>query len=170
MSSPSPTSPSAARAALALPPSRPPLGARQRSNSPMWTRPSSYYSRRSRPSPYSALSTSPGGEAESTLRGRLARAGDRWQRQARRTWRRLSPLQQVLIIIAGVGLFVLGVLFLVYNERIGEYLKPKAEQWRNMRGGWLILWALVFLISFPPLFGYSTLLTVAGFLFGFPNG
>ena len=35
---------------------------------------------------------------------------------------------------------------------------------------WLVLWALIFTVSFPPLIGYSSLLTIAGFVYGFPNG
>ena len=66
---------------------------------------------------------------------------------------------------------VLGILFLVYNETIfKKVLLPVAQKWRDITGGWLILWALIFAVSFPPLLGYSSLLTIAGFVYGFPNG
>jgi len=76
----------------------------------------------------------------------------------------------VLVSIGGVVALVLGILFLVYNERIFGVLAPWAKKWRNIRAGWLILWGLIFVVSFPPLIGYSSLLTIAGFVYGFPNG
>jgi hypothetical protein len=33
-----------------------------------------------------------------------------------------------------------------------------------------IMGSLIFVVSFPPLIGYSSLLTIAGFVYGFPNG
>ena len=34
----------------------------------------------------------------------------------------------------------------------------------------MILWALTFISAFPPLIGYSTTVTISGFVYGFPNG
>lgn len=39
-----------------------------------------------------------------------------------------------------------------------------------MPGGWLLIWFATFLVAFPPLIGYSTACTVAGFVYGFPLG
>lgn len=58
----------------------------------------------------------------------------------------------------------------MYDEQIFGYLAPYAQKWRLIRGGWLILWILTFLTAFPPLFGYSTTITMSGFIYGFPNG
>lgn len=76
----------------------------------------------------------------------------------------------MLFFTTGTTTFVLSILFLVYNERIFHALRPAAQSWRNITGGWLILWALIFVVSFPPLIGYSSLMTIAGFVYGFPNG
>ena len=35
-----------------------------------------------------------------------------------------------------------------------------------MPAGWLILWAMTFFVSFPPMIGYATCVTIAGFVFG----
>lgn len=70
------------------------------------------------------------------------------------------------LIVVNVGL----VLFMIYNERIFGYLAPAAKKWHSVRGGWTILWLLTFISSFPPLIGYSTTITIAGFVYGFPNG
>lgn len=34
----------------------------------------------------------------------------------------------------------------------------------------MILWTLTFISAFPPLIGYSTTVTISGFVYGFPNG
>ena len=65
-----------------------------------------------------------------------------------------------------VVLFILAVLALVYNERIFAYLAPAARKWREMPAGWLILWLMTVLVAFPPMIGYSTCVTVGGFVFG----
>ncbi|KAF2634901.1 hypothetical protein P280DRAFT_205280 [Massarina eburnea CBS 473.64] len=85
-------------------------------------------------------------------------------------YNRLTPSKKVLLWVGGTVSFVLGILFLVYNERIFQSLLPVAKKWRDITAGWLILWALIFMVSFPPLIGYSSLLTIAGFVYGFPNG
>lgn len=45
-------------------------------------------------------------------------------------------------------------------------LGPYAKKWRELPGGWLILWFMTFFVSFPPMIGYSTCVTIAGFVFG----
>ncbi len=61
---------------------------------------------------------------------------------------------------------VIGISFLVFSPRIFDALAPLAEGWRELPGGWLILFAMVTLTAFPPVIGYSTCLTIAGFVFG----
>ncbi|KAJ4409079.1 Tlg2-vesicle protein [Didymella pomorum] len=92
------------------------------------------------------------------------------QRRAMTQYNKLSPVQKVLFSVGGVVMFVISILFLVYNERIFGALLPYAKRWRDVTAGWLVLWALIFTVSFPPLIGYSSLLTIAGFVYGFPNG
>ncbi|KAJ4992168.1 SNARE associated Golgi protein domain-containing protein [Stagonosporopsis vannaccii] len=92
------------------------------------------------------------------------------QRRAMAQYNKLSPVQKVLFSVGGVVCFVLSILFLVYNEAIFSSLLPYAKRWRDVTAGWLVLWALIFVVSFPPLIGYSSLLTIAGFVYGFPNG
>jgi uncharacterized membrane protein YdjX (TVP38/TMEM64 family) len=65
-----------------------------------------------------------------------------------------------------VLLLVGAVLFAVYNERIFAYLSPAAKRWRDTPGGWLVLWFMTFFVSFPPMIGYSTCVTIAGFVYG----
>ncbi|EMC95363.1 hypothetical protein BAUCODRAFT_25407 [Baudoinia panamericana UAMH 10762] len=88
------------------------------------------------------------------------------QRRAVKLWFHFTPLQRAGIIILNVILLVGVILGLVYNERIFRWLAPAAKRWRELPGGWLILWFMTFFVSFPPLIGYSSFVTIAGFVFG----
>ncbi|KAI1437569.1 hypothetical protein GGR50DRAFT_47103 [Xylaria sp. CBS 124048] len=82
----------------------------------------------------------------------------------------MTPLQRLLaIIVAIVGLALL-IVFLVFSHRIFVALHPVAEGWRKLPGGWALLFLLCSITAFPPLVGYSTTITIAGFIFGFPGG
>ena len=115
-------------------------------------------------------SHSPYTQSGASLRDRALDTSKRVQRQVLHTVKKLSPLQRILVGIAGVTIFVLTILFFVFNERIFHWLEPYAEKWKSIRGGWLILWCMTFVVAFPPLIGYSTCITIAGFVYGFPNG
>ncbi|KAF1975198.1 golgi apparatus membrane protein-like protein tvp38 [Bimuria novae-zelandiae CBS 107.79] len=146
--------------ALALDDDEPP----ERGPSPIWTRRSHSNSFRQN-RPHSSSSARP----QTGMRQLV----DNYNKLSRKymTWYdKLSVLKKILFSLAGITIFVLSILFLIYNERIFHALRPAAEKWRNITAGWLILWALIFVVSFPPLIGYSSLMTIAGFVYGFPNG
>lgn len=92
------------------------------------------------------------------------------QRKLYKAVMKLTPVQRGLAVMAAVVTMVVGILFLVFNERIFAWLEPIAESWKNLKGGWLILWAMTFTTAFPPIIGYSTCVTTAGFVYGFPEG
>lgn len=102
--------------------------------------------------------------------GQLIDDAEKLLRKFYRTAKRLTLLQKMLTTIALVGLFVAGLLFLVFNEKIFAWLEPVAEKLKRLRGGWLIIWALTFMTAFPPIIGYSTCVTTSGFVYGFPEG
>lgn len=98
---------------------------------------------------------------------------DKWLQQAKRLqnrgiriWNQLSLLQRVALVAFLVAVNILGILALVYSERIFAWLAPAAKRWREMRAGWFILWVMTFFVSFPPMIGYSTCVTIGGFVFG----
>ena len=105
-----------------------------------------------------------------SFRDKLVDNAEKLHRQVLKTIKKLTLAQRVLAVIAIIGLGVLGILFLVFNERIFAWLEPVAEKWKNLKGGWMILWVVTFATAFPPIIGYSTCLTIAGFVYGFPNG
>jgi uncharacterized membrane protein YdjX (TVP38/TMEM64 family) len=128
-------------------------------NNPGWSRRSASFRRSdsfNRPQP--------------SFREQIMDKADKLGRRVLSTYNKLSIFQRILVITGGITSFILGILFLVYNESIFRRMLPYAAQWRDIKGGWLILWVLIFVVSFPPLIGYSTLLTISGFVYGFPNG
>ena len=82
----------------------------------------------------------------------------------------MSLLQKILAIVAFLTAAVFGILFLVYNEKIFAWLAPLAIRWKNTTGGWIILWIVTFIVALPPLIGYSTCATIAGFVYGVGEG
>jgi uncharacterized membrane protein YdjX (TVP38/TMEM64 family) len=125
------------------------VGSGRRSTSPLWSR-----------------------RSGSTQRPRAERA-PKWmenvgklQRKGLKLWFHFTPLQRAGIILLNIILLVLIILGLVYNERIITALGPAAKRWRELPAGWVILWLMTFFVSFPPMIGYSTCVTIAGFVFG----
>ncbi|KAK3898869.1 hypothetical protein C8A05DRAFT_18611 [Staphylotrichum tortipilum] len=82
----------------------------------------------------------------------------------------LTPTQRVLVLLASGVVFTLGILFLVYSHRIFAALGPVAASIRSHPAGWLPIFLAIVATGFPPIIGYSTCVTVAGFVYGFPLG
>jgi uncharacterized membrane protein YdjX (TVP38/TMEM64 family) len=105
-----------------------------------------------------------------TFRDNLINNAERLQRRVVSTFRKMSILQKVLSVVAFLTAIVFGILFLVYNEKIFKWLSPMATKWKNTTGGWIVLWIVTFIVALPPLIGYSTCATIAGFVYGVPEG
>ncbi|KAK1754943.1 hypothetical protein QBC47DRAFT_204815 [Echria macrotheca] len=90
--------------------------------------------------------------------------------QALRLFQSLSPLYQLLVLVGLLCAAVLSLLALIYSHRIFAALGPIAQSWRSLRGGWILVWLLTFICAFPPMIGYSSAVTIAGFVYGFPLG
>ncbi|KKF94245.1 Golgi apparatus membrane protein tvp38 [Ceratocystis platani] len=85
-------------------------------------------------------------------------------RMALRRFLALDPLQRVMVAVGGVVALCFALVMLVYWHRIIAGLIPVVKKWRDVRGGWVVMWFIVFMTSFPPIIGYSTASTVAGFV------
>lgn len=105
-----------------------------------------------------------------TFRDNVINSAEKMQRRIFTTFGKMSLLQRILSVTAFLIATVLGILFLVYNERIFSWLVPVAEKWKHTTGGWIILWVLTFIVALPPLIGYSTCATLAGFVYGVGEG
>ncbi|KAJ4395172.1 Tlg2-vesicle protein [Neurospora sp. IMI 360204] len=153
---------------------------------PQWARPSASNIRRlSSGRPYSvsrhashhrsssAAAAGGGGGRGANLKALALRAvstGLSIAQQAVTIFLGLSLLQKIAILVALAIFFILSVVALVYSHAIFASLGPLAEKWRALPFGWLICFGLVFMTAFPPIIGYSTAVTVAGFVYGFPWG
>lgn len=84
----------------------------------------------------------------------------------------LSPLQRILALLAVAAVLVLGVLALVYSHAVFAVLGPIAAGWRALPFGlgYLLVFLVICATAFPPMVGYSTAVTLAGFVYGFPGG
>ncbi|RMZ79566.1 hypothetical protein DV737_g3413, partial [Chaetothyriales sp. CBS 132003] len=118
----------------------------------------------------SARSRRPTLQSSLELRDNVINTAERLNRRFLKIWRKLSTLQKVLAVFVLIALNVAGILFLVFNERIFGWLEPYAEKWKSTKAGWTILWAVTFITAFPPMIGYSSCATTAGFVFGVWEG
>jgi hypothetical protein len=105
-----------------------------------------------------------------TFAARLQKRAIELQRQGLRIFLGLTPFQRIALVIFGSLSFLATILSLVYHDDIFSWLGGFAKSWRNITGGWLILWFMTFVVAFPPLIGYSTCVMLGGFVYGFPNG
>ena len=80
---------------------------------------------------------------------------------------RQSPLRRVLVLFATTVCLALGVVFIIFHNKVFELLLWFANSWRGLKTGPLIMFALITLISFPPLIGYSALSSLCGMMYGF---
>ena len=108
--------------------------------------------------------------SQGRLRDRVIDRIERIRRHSLSLAKKLSPLQRIAAGVAVVTALALTILFFIFNEQIFAWLEPIAVKWKNLRGGWLILWAMTFMTAFPPMIGYSTSVTIAGFVYGLPIG
>ncbi|KEY67636.1 hypothetical protein S7711_07833 [Stachybotrys chartarum IBT 7711] len=107
--------------------------------------------------------------ARTTVR-RLVAAASALNQQVIGAYMRLSPLQRLAAVVASVVVWTLIILVIVYSHAFFSWLAPVAKTWRENPFGWLVIFGLIFVMSFPPVIGYSTVNTIAGFVYGFPLG
>ncbi|RPA77310.1 hypothetical protein BJ508DRAFT_417144 [Ascobolus immersus RN42] len=107
------------------------------------------------------------------IRGYVRQAKSQYfraQKMATKQFNRLNLWQKIGLVMFGTVSLVVGVLALVFHEKLLHSMVPISDKLKSMKAGWMFIWALCFASAFPPLFGYSTSITLAGFVYGFPNG
>ncbi|KAI5862175.1 hypothetical protein GGS23DRAFT_109474 [Durotheca rogersii] len=123
--------------------------------------------RLSTPYSRSAANDDPG---RAPLGRRILHAVTSYVNKATELFYSLTLTKRVLLILAYLVVNVLLVLFLVYSHRIFAALEPVAAGWRALPAGWILVFLITCASAFPPMIGYSTCVTVAGFVYGFPGG
>ncbi|KAK6357726.1 Tlg2-vesicle protein [Orbilia javanica] len=77
------------------------------------------------------------------------------------TKKRYIPWWILLILI-----IVITVLISVYHEEIVKWLTPVSQKIRSLSWGWIIPIIILFIISFPPLFGHEIVAILCGIVYG----
>ncbi|KAF8246007.1 hypothetical protein K440DRAFT_655405 [Wilcoxina mikolae CBS 423.85] len=104
---------------------------------------------------------------------RLAAAKTRFRklsRWARKRFKAMTLLQKLLVSTLLLISITLGILTLVFHTQILAAMLPISSKLRSWPAGWLIIFTVCFFSAFPPMIGYSTSVTLAGFVYGYPNG
>ncbi|KAM5431935.1 Tlg2-vesicle protein [Microsporum canis] len=99
----------------------------------------------------------------------IDRIGRSYQRVSE-TFGKMTILQKIGSVFAGLGVIALGLGFMAVTGQIFAWLGPVAKDWENAPLAYFILWICTFLMSFPPMVGWSTVGTVSGFIFGVWKG
>lgn len=68
----------------------------------------------------------------------------------------------ILFIVIGI----LTVIITLKHDEVVKHLRPWAEKVRDLPVGWLIPIAILFVISFPPLFGHEIIALLCGVVWG----
>ncbi|OJJ49292.1 hypothetical protein ASPZODRAFT_129732 [Penicilliopsis zonata CBS 506.65] len=105
-----------------------------------------------------------------TMRDQILTQAASVSRRLSKAWKKMNLWQRVGVVAAVILAMGLGIGFMVFTSRVFKWLGPVAERWENSLVAYLVLWLCVFLVSFPPLVGWSTFGTVAGFIFGVWKG
>ncbi|KAJ5729850.1 uncharacterized protein N7483_004358 [Penicillium malachiteum] len=106
----------------------------------------------------------------SSFRDRMIIKGKVWYWKALERWEGMTFWQKVGFFAASVLSVALGIGFLVLTGQVFIWLGPVAERWEKSPLVAFVLWLCVFFVSFPPLLGWSTFGTAAGFIFGVWKG
>ncbi|OJI86678.1 hypothetical protein ASPTUDRAFT_115989 [Aspergillus tubingensis CBS 134.48] len=111
----------------------------------------------------------PGGRP-ATLRDQIVDRATKTYHQLLESWRKMNFWQRVGAVSAFLLANLLGIGFLVFTGKVFIWLQPVAAQWEHSPLAYGVLWLCVFFVSFPPLVGWSTFGTMAGYIFGIWKG
>ncbi|KAI5776561.1 hypothetical protein EDC01DRAFT_625209 [Geopyxis carbonaria] len=104
---------------------------------------------------------------------RVGMAKARIRKLRRWALKRVNSMTLAQKIVGSVVLLIsasLGILTIAFHGQILHAMLPISQKLRSWKAGWLFIFALCFAAAFPPMIGYSTSVTLAGFVYGFPNG
>ncbi|TFY77770.1 hypothetical protein EWM64_g6242, partial [Hericium alpestre] len=81
-------------------------------------------------------------------------------------WRFWFRREWLWYYVALVIILVLTALMTIYHTQIVHWLTPATNWMKNLTVGWLIPIAILFVISFPPLFGHEIVAILCGVVWG----
>ncbi|KAJ5206228.1 hypothetical protein N7491_003151 [Penicillium cf. griseofulvum] len=144
--------------ALSLSPSSPdPIPSSPGSDAhPPWSRARRNSSRPSRPG--------------ASYREQIIDRGTKLYYRINKIWEEMTLWKKIGTVFAALLVGASGIAFMVFTGKLFIWLGPVAEKWETSWLAAFVLWLCVFFVSFPPLVGWSTFGTVAGFIFGIWKG
>ncbi|KAF8341366.1 uncharacterized protein EI90DRAFT_3143709 [Cantharellus anzutake] len=77
-----------------------------------------------------------------------------------------SAAYRILKFLAFLHAAIVGVLIFIGPAGLFQTLYDIAQRLHNMPYGWLILFAIAIIVSFPPLLGHTAINSICGFAFG----
>lgn len=83
---------------------------------------------------------------------------------------RLDKQHKIYAGLGAVGCVVSLILFLKFNSVLMAFLVGMSDKYRKLRFGKLIMFMMLFAVSFPPMIGYTAMCVFTGMAYGFPNG
>ncbi|KAI0327058.1 hypothetical protein GY45DRAFT_1226211, partial [Cubamyces sp. BRFM 1775] len=81
-------------------------------------------------------------------------------------WKRYATRRGIWTIAVAFVVGILLILFLAYQRRIVNWMRPFVRWMHDTPGGWVIPIAIMFVISFPPLFGHEIVAILCGDVWG----
>ncbi len=81
-------------------------------------------------------------------------------------WKSWFKLKYLHWWIMGILVIALVALTTIYHKQIVDWLTPISKKVTTVAWGWIIPVAILFVISFPPLFGHEIVLILVGLVYG----
>ncbi|KAI0082592.1 Golgi apparatus membrane protein TVP38 [Panus rudis PR-1116 ss-1] len=109
-------------------------------------------------------------DSDEPKQGLFLRLWTLYMHYVRTSWNRYRKLPlygKMLIWALGLFYVALGTFLIVVGaDRIGQTMYNLAQKISHLKFGWLILGAVLVVISFPPCVGHTTTITLCGFAYG----
>ncbi|KIK64267.1 hypothetical protein GYMLUDRAFT_40552 [Collybiopsis luxurians FD-317 M1] len=90
--------------------------------------------------------------------------------KAMMNWRFWLRREWLWYYVIGVIIVVLSTLMTIFHDQIVNWLHPVTSRIHDLKLGWLIPIGILFVISFPPLFGHEIIAVLCGLVWGLGIG
>ncbi|KAJ5971974.1 uncharacterized protein N7479_001892 [Penicillium vulpinum] len=105
-----------------------------------------------------------------SYREQIIHRGTQLYHRMSKIWEEMTLWKKIGTVLAALFVGASGIGFMLLTGKLFIWLGPAAERWETSWLAAFILWLCIFFVSFPPLVGWSTFGTVAGFIFGVWKG
>ncbi|KAE9399671.1 hypothetical protein BT96DRAFT_801982, partial [Gymnopus androsaceus JB14] len=81
-------------------------------------------------------------------------------------WRFWIRRQWLWYYVAGLFIVILTTLITIFHDQIVTWLTPATQLLKRLKFGWLVPIGILFVLSFPPLFGHEIVAILCGLVWG----